>query len=79
MFDRSGCCSPDAFDIHEEPERFVQVIAGYTMMNEEELGLDTCTGQDGDGRFIHIEQDGEGGRKRLRLDSNPITRQRPIV
>ncbi|KAH8753314.1 FunK1 protein kinase [Diaporthe sp. PMI_573] len=79
VFDRSGCYSPGAFDIHEEPERFIQVIAGYTMMNEEELGLDICTEQDEDGRFIHIEQDGPGGRKRLRLDSNPITRQRAIV
>lgn len=41
VFDRSGCYSPGPFDIHQEPERFVRVIAGYTMMDEDELGLDT--------------------------------------
>jgi hypothetical protein len=51
VFDRSGCYSTGAFDIHEEPERFIQVIAGYIMMNEEELGLDTCMEQDADGRY----------------------------
>lgn len=79
VFDRSGCYSPGAFDIHQEPGRFIQVIAGYTMMNEEELGLDTYTERNDDCHFIHIEQDGTKGRKRLRLDSNPITRQRAIV
>ncbi|KAF2459673.1 hypothetical protein BDY21DRAFT_338901 [Lineolata rhizophorae] len=79
VFDRSGCYGPGAFDIHKEPERFIQVIAGYTMMNEEELGLDTFTERDGDGRLIFIEQDGALGRKRLRLESQPFTRQRAIV
>ncbi|KAM4062580.1 kinase [Hirsutella rhossiliensis] len=70
---------PGAFDIHEKPERFIQVIAGYTMMNDEELGLDIFTDRDGDGRLIHIEQDGASGRKRMRLDSQPFTHQRAIV
>ncbi|XP_044717944.1 kinase [Hirsutella rhossiliensis] len=38
---------PGAFDIHEKPERFLHVIAGYTMMNDGELGLDTFTELDG--------------------------------
>ncbi|KAH7038964.1 FunK1 protein kinase [Macrophomina phaseolina] len=63
VFDRSECYSPGAFDIHEEPERFIQVIAE----------------RDDGGRLIHIEQDGPSGRKRLRLESQPFTRQRAIV
>jgi len=27
VFDRSGCYSPGPFDIHEEPERSIQVIS----------------------------------------------------
>ena len=72
VFDRSGCYSPGSFDIHEEPKRFIQVIAGYTMMNEEELGLDTFTEHDDEHRFIYIEQDGIKGRKRLRLESKAL-------
>ncbi|KJZ68312.1 hypothetical protein HIM_12297 [Hirsutella minnesotensis 3608] len=79
MFDRSGCYSPGAFNIHEKPERFIQVIAGYTMMNDEELGLDIFTEHDGDGPSIHIEQDEASGKKRLRLESQAFTRQRAIV
>ncbi|KAF2458841.1 serine/threonine-protein kinase Sgk2 [Lineolata rhizophorae] len=75
IFDRSGCYSPGPFDIHDEPERFVQVIASYTMMNEDELGLDTFIERDGGCRFIHIEQ----GRRRLQLEPEPLTRQRAIV
>jgi hypothetical protein len=78
VFDRSGCYSPGYFDIHEEPERFIQVIAGYTMMNEEELGLDTFTEQQCDRHFIHIK-DEAAGRKKLRLELKPFTRQRAIV
>jgi Fungal protein kinase len=40
VFDRSGLYSPSLFDIHRDPELFVQVIAGYTMMNDTELGPD---------------------------------------
>lgn len=77
VFDRSGCYSPGAFNINQEPGRFIQVIAGYTMMEEEELGLDTFTEQDDDCCFIHI--DGANRRERLRLESEAFTHQRAIV
>ncbi|XP_044714731.1 kinase [Hirsutella rhossiliensis] len=70
---------PGAFDIHEKPKRFIQVIAGYAMMDDEELGLDTFTELDGNSRLIHVDQDGTSGRKRLRLESQPFTRQQAVV
>ncbi|KMU83322.1 hypothetical protein CIHG_01104 [Coccidioides immitis H538.4] len=79
VFDRSGCYSPGCFDIHDEPKRFVQVIAGYIMMNEDELGLDTFTEWDGDRRFINIKQDGSETAKRLQLKPDPLTHQQAIV
>ncbi|KAG5957378.1 hypothetical protein E4U58_006126 [Claviceps cyperi] len=48
-FDRSGPYSGATFNAHEEPEKFVQVICGYLMMSDEELGLDTFT-EENDGR-----------------------------
>ena len=34
VFDRSGPYSSGEFDIHEEPEKFIQAIAGYAMMDD---------------------------------------------
>ncbi|KAL1952767.1 hypothetical protein VTO42DRAFT_4273 [Malbranchea cinnamomea] len=78
VFDRSGCYSQCRFNIHKEPERFIRVIAGYTMMDEDELGLDTFMERDGDRRrFIHVEH--EGRPRKLQLEPHPLIRQRAIV
>ncbi|KAL1978298.1 hypothetical protein VTN31DRAFT_1157 [Thermomyces dupontii] len=77
IFDRSGCYSPATFDIHKEPELFIRVIAGYTMMNEEELGLDTFMRIDRDRHFIRVEH--EEDEVELQLEPTPLTRQRAIV
>ena len=39
VFDRSGPYSSGESDIHEEPKKFIRAIAGYAMMDDEELGL----------------------------------------
>ncbi|KAL1977857.1 hypothetical protein VTN31DRAFT_716 [Thermomyces dupontii] len=77
VFDRSGCYSPDSFDIHKQPERFIRVIAGYTMMDEEQLGLDIFIERDGDRQFVRVKH--EGKEVRLELQSNPLICQRAIV
>ncbi|KAL1954026.1 hypothetical protein VTO42DRAFT_1804 [Malbranchea cinnamomea] len=77
VFDRTGCYSQCRFNIHKEPERFIRVIAGYTMMNADELGLDTFMERDGDRRFIHVEY--EGRPRKLQLEPHPRIRQREIV
>ncbi|PGH11270.1 hypothetical protein AJ79_05005 [Helicocarpus griseus UAMH5409] len=51
VFDRSGCYSPGQFNIHNEPQRSIQLIADYMMMDEE-LGLDTFMERDGDIRIL---------------------------
>jgi hypothetical protein len=72
VYDRSGPYAPTRFDIHDEP-------AGYTMMDEEELGLDTCMKRDVDDHFVNIERDDTGKLTKICLEPNPITRQRAIV
>ena len=47
VFDRSGPYNSEKFDIHQEPERFVKVLAGYAMMSDAELGLNTFIKRDG--------------------------------
>jgi hypothetical protein len=78
VFDRSGCYSPGPFNIHEHPERFIRVLSGYIMMNDDELGLDTFIQREGDSNFIEIEGDG-CKMQRLQLHSVPLTHRRAIV
>jgi hypothetical protein len=52
MVDRSGAYSSKKFDIHKELERFVKVIAGYALMLDVELGLNTFIKRDRNGKYI---------------------------
>ncbi|KAL1973895.1 hypothetical protein VTN31DRAFT_5455 [Thermomyces dupontii] len=77
VFDRSGCYSAGPFNIHKQPERFIRVIAGYTVMDEEQLGLDTFIKRDGDGQFVRFKH--EGGEVQFEVQRTPLIRQRAIV
>ena len=79
VFDRSGPYSSGEFDIRKEPEQFIRAIAGYTMMSDEELGLDTFVERDGEARFITITEDMTRKERRLQLESDLIAYQRAIV
>lgn len=79
VFDRSGSYSSGVFNIHKEPEQFIRSIARYTMMSDEELGLNTFTSLDEEYRSITIIEDTTGKKRRLQLDSDPIAYQRAIV
>ncbi|EXU95608.1 protein kinase [Metarhizium robertsii] len=81
VFDRSGPYSGATFDVHEEPEKFIQVMCGYLMMSDEELGLDTVTREKDNKLFITmpVETCGKKRKRELELDANPIARQRAIV
>ncbi|KAL9130813.1 MAG: hypothetical protein Q9175_006929 [Cornicularia normoerica] len=79
VFDRSGPYGSTAFDIHEQPERFIRTIAAYVMMSDEELGLDTFIERDDGDQFITVVEDATGKERRLQLESIPIAYQRAIV
>ncbi|OJD20959.1 hypothetical protein ACJ73_07704 [Blastomyces percursus] len=49
VFDRSGPYSSGVIDVYEDSRRFFQVLVGYTMMSDEELGLDTFITRNEDG------------------------------
>ncbi|KAG9240328.1 hypothetical protein BJ878DRAFT_571127 [Calycina marina] len=73
VFDRSGPYSSEKFDIHREPERFVKVIAGYALMTDAELGLNTFIKRDENGKFI-VTRD-----VRISLEDKPIASTKAIV
>jgi hypothetical protein len=73
VFDRSGSYSSRKFDIHEEPERFIRVIAGYALMTDEELGLNTFIKRDENDKYIIA------GEVKIYLEDKPIASQKAIV
>lgn len=81
VFDRSGPYSGATFDVHEEPEKFIQVMCGYLMMSDKELGLGTMT-KEKDGKLfvtLPVQARGKKRKRELELDPNPIALQRAIV
>ncbi|KJZ69252.1 hypothetical protein HIM_11355 [Hirsutella minnesotensis 3608] len=67
VFDRSGPYSGATFDVHEEPEKFIQVM---------------CVIKEKDDKLfitIPVEARGKKRKRELELDPNPISLQRAIV
>ncbi|KAI9710009.1 MAG: hypothetical protein M1828_002338 [Chrysothrix sp. TS-e1954] len=79
VFDRSGnYCAPH-FDILLEPARFIQALVGYTLMDDDELGLDTFIEREGLRQFVTLKNEDSGKEERLELKTPPIAIQRAIV
>ena len=78
-FDRSGSYGSEKFDIHKDPRRFIKVMAGYSMMSDEELGINTYIKQDEIGKHIVFKGDDETEEEKLYLDDKPIAFQRAII
>ena len=79
VFDRSGPYICKKFDAHKHPNRFIKVILAYTMMSDEELGLNMFIKEDDIGKWIMIKGEGKAKEERLDLDDQPIAFQRAIV
>ncbi|PQE18224.1 hypothetical protein CJF32_00010706 [Rutstroemia sp. NJR-2017a WRK4] len=73
VFDRSGPYNSENFDIHREPERFIRVIAGYALMSDAGLGLNTFVKHDGNGKYI-VARD-----VKISLEDDPIASTKAIV
>ncbi|KAH0492118.1 hypothetical protein TgHK011_007084 [Trichoderma gracile] len=81
IYDRSGPYSGAVFDIHDQPEKFIQVMCGYLMMSDEEFGLDTFITQKDQRLFVTMPVEPRTNRRKrkLELDAKPIALQRAIV
>lgn len=75
VFDRSGPYICKRFDAHKHPNRFIKVILAYTMMSDEELGLNMFIKKDNIGKWIVIKGAGKAKEERLDLDDQPIAFQ----
>ena len=73
MFDRSGLYNSEKFDIHDKPEQFVTVVAGYALMTKAELGLSTFVKLDGNSRYIDTKDE------KIILEDRPIASTKAIA
>ncbi|KAK2804113.1 hypothetical protein FQN50_006741 [Emmonsiellopsis sp. PD_5] len=79
VFDRSGPYSSGVIDVYEDLRQFFQVLIGYTMMSDEELGLDTIiTSDEGGSKSITVKGPGISEEMVLRL-GDMISFQHAIV
>ena len=79
IFDRSGAYGTEAFDVSTDPERFVRAIAGYVLMSDEELGLNTFVEREEQKRYVTVTDNATCKRLRLELEPDPIFVQNAIV
>ncbi len=75
VFDRSGPYASSLINIHQNPKKVVTIFAGYAMMTDEELGLDTFIQHEGDNRSIVQPETST----RSRMCSTPLYSQPSIV
>ena len=67
------------FDIHKDPDRFIRVMAGYALMSDKELGINTYIKKDNDGKYVMFKGEEEIRETKLYLENRPIAFQRAIV
>ncbi|KAL9098225.1 MAG: hypothetical protein Q9163_006079 [Psora crenata] len=79
VFDRSGPYSCERFDVRADPNRFIKIMAGYAMMSDDELGLNTYIKKDDYSNYIILQEEGKAGKEKLRLEDKPIAYQHAIV
>ncbi len=79
VFDRSGPYGSGPFNIHDEPEKFIQALICYTLINDDELDLDSFIEHDGDDNFITIQEDTTGKDIKIQLEQQPMVIHRAIV
>ncbi|EEQ91416.2 serine/threonine-protein kinase Sgk2 [Blastomyces dermatitidis ER-3] len=79
VFDRSGPYSSGIIDVYTDSRQFFQVLVGYTMMSDEELGLDTFIARDEDGnKSITVKGPGNSEERKMQL-GDMLSFQRAIV
>lgn len=79
VYDRSGPYSCGKFNLYNEHENFIKVIAGYTLMGDEELGLDTYIIREANEIYIRFKGEEMTAEEKIYLENQPIAFQHSIV
>ncbi|EPQ65036.1 BgtA-20979 [Blumeria graminis f. sp. tritici] len=74
VFDPCGAFGSGMIDIKDEPERFIRAITAYTLMNDDELGIDLFMDSDNQQITVKINQSTEN--QVFQLDMTPVMKKR---
>jgi hypothetical protein len=72
VFDRSELYNCEKFNIYKDPRRFIRVMAGYIIMSDEELDINTYIKEDRISKYIMFKGEDKAKEKKLYLEGRPI-------
>lgn len=76
VFDRMGLYSGQSFDLSKDGPRLAILLAGYSLMTNEELGMDTFIHKDNGQNFIWLSN---SDSERLFLETRPFVAPRQLI
>ncbi|KAK5080411.1 hypothetical protein LTR05_008660 [Lithohypha guttulata] len=79
VFDRSGAYSAVKFDIRQQPQQFIRVLAGYAWMTSEELGLDIFVQRDGPCLSVILSDLATDAKRTFQIQDKPFFQQPAIA
>ncbi|CCU82162.1 serine/threonine protein kinase Sgk2 [Blumeria hordei DH14] len=74
VFDPCGAFGSGMIDIKDEPEHFIRAITAYTLMNDDELGIDLF--MDSDNQQITVKSNQSTENQVFQLDMTPVMKKR---
>ncbi|CAD6502808.1 BgTH12-05398 [Blumeria graminis f. sp. triticale] len=79
VFDRSGAIGSDIIEIWEEPERFIYALTAYTIMSDDELGLDSFVQRNSCKTSIIVNDDLTQQEREFEIDDKPFQVDNSVV
>ncbi|KAH7173270.1 uncharacterized protein B0J16DRAFT_349815 [Fusarium flagelliforme] len=76
VFDRMGLYSGQPFDLSKDGPRLAILLVGYSLMTNEELGMDTFIHKDNGQNFIRLSN---SDSERLFLETRPFVTPRQLI
>ncbi|SZF06365.1 unnamed protein product [Blumeria hordei] len=79
IIDRSGAYSSSEINVVNDQEKLVRALSAYTIMSNEELGLDTTICHHNGRTFIKIRLDDLAPERWVEINPQPVTRPETVL
>ncbi|CAD6499984.1 BgTH12-04089 [Blumeria graminis f. sp. triticale] len=79
IVDRSGAYSSSEINVINDQEKLVRALTAYTIMSDEELGLDTTICRHNERSFVRIRYDDLVPERWVEINPEPLTRPETVL